>query len=99
MGFVAVETRENFYTYQESNSNLAVVQPVASLLQSVKSPQLTGTDLSEQSKSIDWKKILLLDYNFTGFSGKLLLYWCYVFVLNLIHVLRCQPVIGFTDRK
>jgi hypothetical protein len=34
----------------------------------------------------------LLLYYFTGLWSKLLLYWCYVFVLDLIHTLRCQPV-------
>jgi hypothetical protein len=31
-------------------------------------------DFLEQGKSIEKKNILLLDYNFTGFSGKQLLY-------------------------
>jgi hypothetical protein len=43
----------------------------------------------------NWQVILLLYYNFTGFSSKLLLYWCYVFVLDLIHILWRQSVIGF----
>jgi hypothetical protein len=33
------------------------------------------------------------------FQAKLLLYRHYVFVLYLFHILWCQPVLGFTERK
>jgi hypothetical protein len=33
------------------------------------------------------------------FLVKLLLYRNYVFVLDLFHILWCQPVFGFTERK
>jgi hypothetical protein len=33
------------------------------------------------------------------FQAKVLLYRHYVFVLDLFHILWCQPVFGFTERK
>jgi hypothetical protein len=33
------------------------------------------------------------------FQAKLLLHRNYVFVLDLFHILWCQPVFGFTEHK